>query len=99
MQRFFREKQRKTACGTARAYFTKSNAGPPWSSALRQQSEDTLMLYWTVVFLIIALVAGVLGFTGIYAAAAGVAKILFFVFIVLFLISLISGGLNRRPLP
>ena len=32
------------------------------------------MLYWTLVFLIIALVAGVLGFTGIYVAAAEIAK-------------------------
>lgn len=62
-------------------------------------NEDTQMLYWTIVFLIIALVAGVLGFTGIYAAAAGIAKILFFIFVVLFLISLVAGGLNRRSLP
>jgi uncharacterized membrane protein YtjA (UPF0391 family) len=71
-----------------------------WGALLHyDQSEDTPMLYWTIVFLIIALVAGVLGFSGIYVAAAGIAKILFFVFIVLFLISLISGGFNRRTLP
>jgi len=56
------------------------------------------MLYWGVVFLILALVAGLFGFTSIYVAAAGIAKILFFVFIVLFLISLVTGGV-RRPLP
>ena len=28
------------------------------------------MLYWTVVFLVIALVAALFGFSGIYAAAA-----------------------------
>jgi uncharacterized membrane protein YtjA (UPF0391 family) len=36
------------------------------------------MLYWTLVFLVIALIAGVLGFTGVAIAAAGVAKLLFF---------------------
>jgi uncharacterized membrane protein YtjA (UPF0391 family) len=54
------------------------------------------MLYWTMVFLVIALIAGVLGFTGVYMAAAGVAKILFFLFLVLFLVSLITGGISRR---
>jgi uncharacterized membrane protein YtjA (UPF0391 family) len=57
------------------------------------------MLYWTLIFLVIAMVAAVFGFTGIYAASAGIAKVLFFVFLVLFLISLIGGGLSRRPLP
>ncbi len=57
------------------------------------------MLYWSLMFLVIALIAGVLGFTSVYVAAAGVAKILFFVFLVLFILSLVSGGFSRRPLP
>ena len=48
------------------------------------------MLYWALVFLVVALVAGVLGFTGIAVAAAGIAKLLFVVFLILFLISLIT---------
>lgn len=48
------------------------------------------MLYWALVFLLIAVVAGLLGFGAISFAAAGVAKILFFIFIVLFLIGLIA---------
>jgi len=56
------------------------------------------MLYWTLVFLIVAMVAAVFGFTGIYVAAASIAKVLFFIFLVLFVISLVAGGLNRRPL-
>jgi len=55
------------------------------------------MLYWAMVFLVIALVAGLFGFGGIYVAAAGIAKILFFVFLVLFIVSLIAGG-TRRPI-
>ncbi len=56
------------------------------------------MLYWTLVFLVIAMVAALFGFSGIYLAAAGIAKILFFIFLVLFVVSLLAGGLNRRPL-
>jgi uncharacterized membrane protein YtjA (UPF0391 family) len=56
------------------------------------------MLYWTLVFLVVAMVAAVFGFTGIYVAAAEIAKILFFIFLVLFIVSLVAGGLNRRPL-
>jgi uncharacterized membrane protein YtjA (UPF0391 family) len=55
------------------------------------------MLYWALVFLVVALVAGLLGFSSIYVAAAGIAKILFFVFLVLFLVSLVAGGFGRRP--
>jgi uncharacterized membrane protein YtjA (UPF0391 family) len=55
------------------------------------------MLYWAVVFLIIALIAGVLGFSGVYVAAAGIAKILFFVFLLMLVISLLFGGLRHGP--
>jgi len=55
------------------------------------------MLHWTVIFLLIAIVAAVFGFGGIAVAAAGIAKLLFFVFLVLFLVSLIKGlGSGRR---
>ncbi|HYK60621.1 MAG TPA: DUF1328 family protein [Bryobacteraceae bacterium] len=53
------------------------------------------MLYWTLMFLIVALVAGLLGFGAIAFAAAGVAKILFFVFLVLFLVSLLTNVVRR----
>jgi uncharacterized membrane protein YtjA (UPF0391 family) len=54
------------------------------------------MLYWSLVFLLVAVIAGVFGFTGVYLAAAGIARILFFLFLVLFVVSLISGGISRR---
>lgn len=47
------------------------------------------MLYWTIVFLIIALVAGILGFGGVAGTAMGIAQVLFAIFLVLFLVSLI----------
>ena len=55
------------------------------------------MLYWSVVFLVIALLAALFGFTSVYLAAAGIAKILFFVFLVLFIMSLLTGAV-RRPI-
>jgi uncharacterized membrane protein YtjA (UPF0391 family) len=60
--------------------------------------EDCLgasMLYWAIMFLIIALVAAFLGFAGVATAAAGIAKILFYVFLIMFLVSLIVG-VSRR---
>ena len=44
------------------------------------------MLHWSIIFLVIALIAGVLGFTGIAGAAMGIAKILFFVFLAIWLV-------------
>ena len=53
------------------------------------------MLRWTLIFLVVALVAAAFGFGGIAVASAGVARILFFIFLVLFVLSLL-GGLIRR---
>ncbi len=53
------------------------------------------MLYYALVFLLIAIVAGVLGFGVIAFAAAGIAKILFFLFLIMFIVSLLmhmTGG-------
>ena len=47
------------------------------------------MLYWALVFLLVAIVAGALGFGGIAGAAGGIAHIIFYVFLVLLLVSLI----------
>ena len=49
------------------------------------------MLYYSVLFLLIALVAAVLGFGFIAGTAAAIAKILFVIFLVLFLVSLLRG--------
>ena len=53
------------------------------------------MLYWALMFFIVALLAGLLGFGAVAFAAAEVARILFFVFLVLFLAGLIAH-LARR---
>jgi uncharacterized membrane protein YtjA (UPF0391 family) len=53
------------------------------------------MLYWALVFFIVALVAGVLGFGGIAVAATDIARILFYIFLVIFLVTLIFGLVRR----
>jgi uncharacterized membrane protein YtjA (UPF0391 family) len=55
------------------------------------------MLYWALMFLIVALVAALFGFGGIASAATGIAQILFVIALVLFAISLLAGLLRRHP--
>jgi len=55
------------------------------------------MLYWAVVFFVVAIVAAVFGFGDIAAGATGIAKILFFLFLILFVVSLIFGSIKRAP--
>lgn len=49
------------------------------------------MLYWALVFFVIAVVAGLLGFTNIAAGAAGISKFLFFIAIAIFVIVVVAG--------
>jgi len=58
-------------------------------SVNKHYRERMYMLGWTIIFLMIALLAGVLGFTGIAGAAIGIAKIIFAIFLALFLLSLL----------
>lgn len=53
------------------------------------------MLGYTILFLLIAVIAGVLGFGVIAGTAAMIAKICFVVFLVLFVFSLLGGGTRR----
>ena len=52
------------------------------------------MLKWTVIFIIIAIIAAVFGFGGIAEGATDIAKILFFIFVILFILSLVFR--NRK---
>ena len=51
--------------------------------------KEDEMLYWALVFLVVAIAAGLLGFGAVAFAAAGIAKILFFLFLLLFIVSLV----------
>ena len=56
------------------------------------------MLYWSIMFLIIAMVAFALGFGMVGGMAYTAAQVLFVVFLVLFIASLFFGRV-RRPIP
>jgi uncharacterized membrane protein YtjA (UPF0391 family) len=59
------------------------------------RGEESAMLRWALIFLIVAVIAGIFGFAGIMVAAAGIAKLLFYLFLVLFLVSLVMGLTSR----
>jgi uncharacterized membrane protein YtjA (UPF0391 family) len=56
---------------------------------------DPQMLYYAIVFFIIALIAALFGFGGIAAGAAGIAKILFVIFLVVAVVTFLLS-LARR---
>jgi len=55
------------------------------------------LLYWAVVFLVIAVVAALFGFGGVAGTAMAGAKIIFWIAVVLFVISLLFGFMRRGP--
>lgn len=57
--------------------------------------KEWTMLYWALVFLVVAIIAGALGFGGIAGTSAGIAQILFFIFLAFLIISLIAGLFKR----
>ena len=54
------------------------------------------MLRWSILFLVIALIAGVFGFFDIAGTSMAIARVLFFVFLVLFVVSLLMGSRTTR---
>jgi uncharacterized membrane protein YtjA (UPF0391 family) len=54
------------------------------------------MLWWALLFFIVAIIAAIFGFGGIAAGAMSVAKILFWIFVILFIISLLWGLSKRK---
>jgi uncharacterized membrane protein YtjA (UPF0391 family) len=57
------------------------------------------MLYWALVFFVVALIAGLFGFGGIASTSAGIAQVLFAIFLILLVASLVMhlfGGGRRR---
>ena len=56
--------------------------------------QETSMLYYALIFFIVAIVAAVFGFGGIASASAGIAQILFFVFVVLLIGTLVLRAIR-----
>jgi uncharacterized membrane protein YtjA (UPF0391 family) len=54
------------------------------------------MLYWALMFLVVALVAALFGFGGIASTATGIAQILFVIALVMFLITLVANFMRRN---
>jgi len=54
------------------------------------------MLSWSLMFLVVSLIAALFGFTTIAGEAYLAAKVLFFVFLVLFVLSLLMGNRATR---
>ena len=54
------------------------------------------MLYWALVFFLMAAISAIVGFGGVAVASAGIAKILFCIFSLLFCVALLSGLAARR---
>ena len=75
----------------ARSLQTESQARAPQRHS-RFPASEIIVLYYAVVYFIVALIAALVGFGGIAAGAAGIAKILFIIFllvsVVTFMLSL-----------
>jgi uncharacterized membrane protein YtjA (UPF0391 family) len=63
-------------------------------TSLKERDMGNL-LYWALIFLIIAIIAGVLGFGGAAGVATNAASLLFWVAIILFVVSVVAGMLRR----
>ncbi len=63
---------------------------------VQDADKESIMLYWAVIFLIVAIIAGAFGFFGVEGLATEIAKILFVIFIIVFLISLVGGFRGKR---
>jgi uncharacterized membrane protein YtjA (UPF0391 family) len=58
---------------------------------ITEADEVTAMLYWALIFLVVAIIAGILGFGGVASTATGIAKILFIIFLVVFLVTAVAN--------
>lgn len=57
------------------------------------------MLYYALVFFVVAMIAALFGFTNIAGVASGIAQFLFFLFLVFFVVALVVGLVTGRRLP
>ena len=67
------------------------------SARQRCSSKEGMVLYYALVFLVVALIAGMLGVSGVAAVATNIAYVLFVVALVLFVVHLITGRRTIAP--
>ena len=70
--------------------------GPKMMPLTDQLLRSDAMLYWALIFLVVALIAAVFGFGGIASASAGIAQILFFIFLLLFVAGIVMHFVRGR---
>jgi uncharacterized membrane protein YtjA (UPF0391 family) len=99
---------RRLLCFQARGF--PGHSDPVGSSALEparylrvdppswREKEATVgnLLYWAVIFLVVALISAALGFTGVAGTAMEGARLLFWVAIILFIVSIVAGVFRGR---
>ena len=56
-----------------------------------RHQKEIAVLYYAVVFFIVALIAALFGFGGIAAGAAGIAKILFIIFLIVSIVTFLMS--------
>jgi uncharacterized membrane protein YtjA (UPF0391 family) len=59
-------------------------------------NSEVVMLYYAIVFFVIALIAALFGFGGIAAGAAGIAQILFYAFLVIAIVTFLMSLARKR---
>jgi uncharacterized membrane protein YtjA (UPF0391 family) len=79
----------------ASGFFVQRNKLPAWAFFKTEFPRSFTMLYWALVFLVVAIIAGALGFGGIAGTSAGIAQILFFIFLAFLVLSLLAGLFRR----
>jgi len=57
----------------------------------RHSNKEPAVLYYAVVFFIVALIAALFGFGGIAAGAAGIAKVLFIIFLIVSIVTFLMS--------
>jgi uncharacterized membrane protein YtjA (UPF0391 family) len=57
------------------------------------------MLWWALVFFVVAIIAAAFGFGGIAEASAAIAQVLFFIFLVIFVVALVMHFVRGRRTP
>jgi uncharacterized membrane protein YtjA (UPF0391 family) len=88
-----------TYSGQARGDLFAASVARPGTVYAREcaGSKGGTVLYYALVFLVIALIAGLLGVSGVASVATNIAYVLFVIAIVLFLVHLLSGRRTLVP--
>jgi uncharacterized membrane protein YtjA (UPF0391 family) len=63
---------------------------------IRHLKRESAVLHYSIVFLVIALIAAVFGFGGIAAGAVEIAKILFFIFAIIAIVTFVLSLMKKK---